>query len=82
MSLHRFTFGNPAEEAPLIILNQCRNIQVSGNLPIGHNDILLQVEGTDNSHILLYNNDLSVYKKSVVFERGAGKEAVRLTGNF
>lgn len=82
MSLHCFTFGNPADEAPLIILNQCRNIQISGNLPIGHNDNLLQVEGTDSSHILLYNNDLSVYKKPVVFERGAGKEAVRLTGNF
>lgn len=82
MSLHCFTFGNPADEAPLIILNQCRNIQISGNLPIGHNDNMLQVEGTDSSHILLYNNDLSVYKKPVVFERGAGKEAVRLTGNF
>lgn len=82
MSLHRFTFGNPDEEAPLMVLNQCRNIQVSGNLPVSPNRTLLQVEGAESDRILLYGNDLSAYERPVAFERGAKKKAVRLTGNF
>lgn len=82
MNLHRFTFSNLEKEAPLMILNQCRNIHISGNFPVRQNNTLLQVEGADNNRILLYNNDLSVYKQPVVFERGAGKESVRLKGNF
>lgn len=82
MNLHQFTFENPEQEAPLIILNQCVNVQISGNLPVGSNNTLLQVEGRNNARITLYNNDLSVYKQPVVFEREARKESVKLLGNF
>lgn len=82
MSLCRFTFGNPEVKAPLIILNQCENVQISGNLPVGNNDTLLRVEGLKNSRITLYHTDLSVYKQPIIFDRGAREEALRLIANF
>lgn len=82
MRLNGFTLGNPDEEAPAIVLNQCTNIQISGNLPVGAHRMLLQVEGAESDHILLYDNDLSAYEQPVTFERGAKKKAVKLAGNF
>lgn len=82
MSLHRFTFENPEPGAPLIILNQCANIQISGNLPVGINNTLLQVEGSANRRITLYNNDLSVYRQPVLFKRGARNDAVKCLDSF
>ena len=82
MSLHRFTFENPEPGAPLIILNQCAHIQISGNLPVGINNTLLQVEGSANRRITLYNNDLSVYRQPVLFKRGARNDAVKCLDSF
>lgn len=82
MSLHRFTFRNPKQEVPLIILNQCRNVQISGNLPVEANNALLQIEGNGNNRITVYNNELSLYNQPILFERGAEKESVKLLGNF
>jgi len=64
------------QQGPLISLNDCSDIAISGSNCPSNIDTFIQLEGRKTSGIVLKNNSLSDTQKEIVLGQGVSPDAV------